>query len=754
MMKGNELRNRWRSARAAALALVAIAGGGGAAGCLDRPLEPVQPRTTTTIVERLTQSSVDKIDLLLAIDNSRSMADKQQVLADAVPDLVEGLVNPRCINAETEEPGTKLGGPLEDCPPGEEREFEPVLDIHIGIITSSLGGHGSDSCPNSDTCTGGTNLSNNDQGHLIARSDACSGGDVSGTWNNLPFLAWDPTGEKKDPPGQNDQAALINSLREMVLGAGQIGCGFEAQFESIYRFLADPNPYESISVVDGQATPEGEDAVVLQQRRDFMRSNSLLAVIMLTDENDCSVREYGQYYFATQLSSGSGQFHLPRARAVCEENPNDACCKSCGQPDGECGPDPTCDENQGVLTSLEDAINLRCWEQKRRFGIDFLYPVERYINMFTRVSINPDDDRLEGSPSVPNPIYSNLQNDGASVRDPGLVFFAGIIGVPWQLIAEDPADLTKGFKTSDAMPWDQILGNPAENVKPSDPHMVESIDPRPPLTVAANDPLNGHEWTIEDRDDLQYACVFDLPTSVDCSDPANNAGCDCEEVGNDNPLCGGDGTTQLKAKGYPGLRQLQVLKGIGSQGIVASVCPAQLDNDTALDYGYRPSIRAIIDRLKTALGGQCLPRTLTPDPDTGLVPCLILEATISNTGCPGCSAPAGRTDVLEEHRPAVDAAMADPIYESVDKSTLCFCEVAQLTPDTGLEECQQNEAESGTVHGWCYIDATTNPPTGNEALVDDCPDTERRIIRFVGDAEAQAGATQFITCAGEQAGTP
>jgi hypothetical protein len=30
------------------------------------------------------------VDLLLAIDNSRSMADKQQILALAVPDLVTG----------------------------------------------------------------------------------------------------------------------------------------------------------------------------------------------------------------------------------------------------------------------------------------------------------------------------------------------------------------------------------------------------------------------------------------------------------------------------------------------------------------------------------------------------------------------------------------------------------------------------------------------------------------------------------------
>jgi hypothetical protein len=30
----------------------------------------------------------------------------------------------------------------------------------------------------------------------------------------------------------------------MVVGAGQIGCGYEAQLESWYRFLVDPTPAE------------------------------------------------------------------------------------------------------------------------------------------------------------------------------------------------------------------------------------------------------------------------------------------------------------------------------------------------------------------------------------------------------------------------------------------------------------------------------------------------------------------------------
>ena len=39
------------------------------------------------------------------------------------------------------------GDPVQPCPPGRQRDFEPVLDIHIGVITTSLGGRGGKCAP-------------------------------------------------------------------------------------------------------------------------------------------------------------------------------------------------------------------------------------------------------------------------------------------------------------------------------------------------------------------------------------------------------------------------------------------------------------------------------------------------------------------------------------------------------------------------------------------------------------------------------
>ena len=791
-MKANQLfRGRpWANTLKLTALTLATAGVSGAMGCLNRPIEPVEPRRTSTIVERLTQSSVDKIDIVLDIDNSRSMADKQEILAKAVPDLVAGLVNPRCLDQNNIPANMQPAGPLDPCPlAGTKREFEPVTDIHVGIISSSIGGHGADACPamENNTCAAGTNYSNNDKGHLLSRKDACGGaGDVP-TYQNKGFLAWDPK-QKLMPPGEATIQGLADSLKDMVVGVGQIGCGYEATLEAWYRFLVDPDPYESISVIDNKATPAGTDMTLLAQRADFLRPNSLLAIIMLSDENDCSIKESSQYFFAAQLKNGNGTtFHLPRARAECATNPNDPCCKSCGQGAGSCPADPTCVDGNGnvkALSDTEDPSNLRCFDQKRRFGIDFLHPIDRYTTALTAPAVPDRNGNL-----VPNPIFSDLNpgDDLSNVRDSGLVFLAGVVGVPWQDIARNKDDLTKGFKDSNEMlvkdangssTWDIILGDPTQYVAPTDPHMIETIDPRtgsnpitgdaikPPSTPnppdPTADPINGHEYTPSaSRDDLQYACIFPLPTPRDCLAPGV-VSCDCKDGANDNPLCDPTDpamatttrTSQVRAKAYPGVRELSVLRSVGAQGITASVCPKQLSDDTVPDYGYRPAIGSIIDRLKVALGGQCLPRTLTPDTN-GQVPCLILEARKVDPGtvdsCSKCE-DIGRQPVSPEHKPAQDAAQKDPVAETAGWN--CFCEIKQTTGED-LVACQDDTGNppvnmsGASVNGWCYVDATTAPPTGNPEIVKNCPETEKRIVRFVGEGGAKPGATLFITCSGE-----
>jgi hypothetical protein len=572
-------------------------------------------------------TKVDKVDIVISVDNSRSMADKQEVLALALSDLIQSLANPLCVDGQGNKAATQPAQAFDPCPAGSTREFAPISDIHVGIITSSLGGHGGDACSVTNdvqSCPGGPNPSNNDAGHLIDRQDACGGASVP-TYQGQGFLAWDPA-QKLSPPGESQVGSvsvnaqgqvttvtpgIVPSLKDLVIGVGQVGCGYESQLESWYRFLADPEPYKDITLQNGIATPSGVDTVLLQQRSRFLRPDSLLAILVLSDEDDCSTKEYGQFYYANQQQNpqdNKKKFHLPRARQECATNPNDPCCMSCGQAAGACPADAMCNQSP-TLSDAEDDINLRCWDQKRRFGIDFLNPIDRYTTALTSAMV-PD----RAGNMVPNPIFSDLDpSDGVTaVRDPGLVVIAGIVGVPWQDIARNPADLSQGFKSAAelAQPvagagsaWDIILGNPANYVPPTDQHMVASILPRPGLPGPASapnaDPINGHEYTIANND-LQYACVFDLAQPRDCAVMGVN-GCDCN-AGSDNPLCDpANKTLQVRAKAYPGQRELSVLKGVGAQGVVASICPSQTHDATKADYAYRPAVAALLTQVKGRL---------------------------------------------------------------------------------------------------------------------------------------------------------
>ncbi len=751
-------------------------GGLAVAGCQDRPICPVEPNLTAYAHERLGASAIDKVDVLLAVDNSQSMADKQALLALAVPDLVRGLVNPACLDSAGKpvEPGPK--SPLEACPKGSERPFDPVLDIHIGVISSSLGSHGADACKPTPT-----RPSFDDRGHLLARVDP-SGSEALPTYQGEGFLAWDPA-QKLAVPGEADldqdtaadpdNHALLPVLADMITGVGQVGCGFEAQLESWYRFLVDPTPYDTLSLdKNNRVKLEGVDKVLLDQRKAFLRPDSLLAIVLLTDENDCSVRESGQSYAV--LQSKSGTFHLPAPRSECAKDPNDACCFSCAQksPKDEagndlCPADPTCLDANGntrILTEDEDKYNLRCWDQKRRFGIDFLYPIERYKEGLTSPTV---EDR--NGARVSNPIFSDLDpsDDNSDLRDPSMVILTGIVGVPWQDLANDPKDLTKGFKSSAELgkkdasgktTWDVVIGDAGKNVAPQDPLMIESVKPRKgqnPITgdalVTSADPLanpiNGHELSTDDQ--LQYACVFPLPAAIPCdsdtcSDPLDSPVFD--------PPYGQNPTVQKRAGAVPGTRFLRLLQSLGDQGVAASVCPAQTTNQDALDFGYRPAIAAALARLQVGLTKSCLPRKLTVS-DAGQVTCLVIEARRSEPKSVCCDPGSARVEITGDKRAALELIEEDTLVKQ--RGYDCFCEIPQLQgtkEGEPLWECQNDTARAPTlangdsVDGYCYIDQTSSPPVGNPELVSSCGASEKRTIRFVGKGNPASDATMYITC--------
>jgi hypothetical protein len=558
------------------------------------------PRGSTAIPASALQARADKIDLLFVIDNSGSMRDKQLILSRAVPDLVGRLINPLCVEPQTLAPvALQPKSALDPCPDGSLREFNSVQDLHIGVVSTSLGGVGAASCG-----VGSSRSPANDHAHLIPPH-----GDTA---DGRAFLAWDPA-QVAQPKGEKDPDALRTAVRDLI-ALGEGGCPYEMPLEDMYRFLIEPEPYASIELADcGSdsapqqcAVQQGVDEELLGERRSFLRYDSLVAIIVLTDENDCSLTAGGQSFHVFDAIGT-----VPRATAACAADPNDHCCRSCDDPAPEgCPADPACEK--GPYPSSEDSGLLRCFDQKRRLGRDYLYPVQRYVDGLTGRRVPSRNGAL-----VANPLF--VDPDGqASARDPSLVFIATIVGVPWQDLAVDPFDQERlelksaAQMTADGT-WSLILGDPERGIPPRDPLMIETTAermgvqpilgaPLAPSSAASPlaNPINGHEIALGMAPmEPQYACIFDLPmpeqSSFDCT----------VFTGSDRAICqaadGSYGSTQYRGKSYPGVRELEVLHGVGANAIPASICVRNLEDDSRDDYGYRPVLRQILDRLRVGL---------------------------------------------------------------------------------------------------------------------------------------------------------
>jgi hypothetical protein len=804
------------------------------------------------------------------IDNSSSMADKQETLAVAVPQLLNRLVQPQCVDDKGKPfnpPVVAALGTENPCSQGAP-EFNPVNDIHIGIVTSSLGDHGA-----GNRCTEGMPSGYydqnkdipqaadvNDKSYLIgslSRGKAMLAGDpqAQATTNakvtDTGFLAW---GGKQSSPNSSDLDTAGVMFHDLVKATGEKGCGLEAQLEGWFRFLIDPVP-PRLPIAppdannDSKTSRQGVDDELLLQRAQFLRPDSLVAVVMLTDENDCSLRDSDYGWLA------AGATPIKTGSAPCATNPNDPCCYSCmslSAPNGcawSCPNPPGKAQPDGTNDDLVQG-NLRCWHQKERFGVELTYPTSRYSVALTKKELCPDQSFGDmdcdctfakandiycdpGQRRFPNPLYSTIvgkKNDAVTDvigypksvprQDNSAVFLAGIVGVPWQDISEpesQAADATLQYIpvtddrwTKSGGIWEQIVADYNDGKKlPRDPRMIESIAPRdglPAPTAAANaDPINGHEWNTVQRD-LEYACVYRLPTPNECRcDEKDGSGaclyahpndcCSLEySIDNDSsvsfmkPLCQDPATNayerkQFFAKGYPGLRELSVLHDYALQGqvagnaIVASICPKDLTASTkSPGYGYNPAVAALIERLKERLTGSCLPRPLSVAED-GEVPCTVVEAVAPNTigdkNCQTYCKDMGRNRDVTEQNPtgAPSSQISAAVRESMRQlgtcgvpgtfgcDEMCLCALPQEKRDQNklndsefandLEACQNasDHTASELEPGYCYVDPDLVDSAGNHiagnnrSLVSKCPNTQKRILRFVGNRPTAEGGT-------------
>lgn len=218
------------------------------AGCLDPELGPIVPCTTSRFEAQARVNAPENIDLLFVVDDSPSMVDEQEKLRRELPRLVEILST-----------GDLQAGQPEMTGFGEQ-DFQAPKSIRVGVITPNLGSGSLNVCPDSD------------DGHLIfepsnTSPDGCS--------------AW-PTSYLEYRPQDVSEAEAARFATDVgcVATTGTEGCGFEQPLEALLKALT---PAERTVSPPFSAPTQGQGTF-----NAFVRPDSLLVVIMVGDEEDCS----------------------------------------------------------------------------------------------------------------------------------------------------------------------------------------------------------------------------------------------------------------------------------------------------------------------------------------------------------------------------------------------------------------------------------------------------------------------------------
>lgn len=688
------------------LAFTILAGALVAPACLDRPLHTGEPRG---IQGARTESSeaqpqVTGFDVLLVVDDSISMGDKQEVLQSSLfrLNLTPNHCTPPRDNFDTD---PRVTYPPVDgkCP--EEWAYGPAFGAtNVAVITTSM-----------------------EAGGLACANSA--------------------RGAHPLPPVSKEEEIFGTQYLGQLRHVGERGCGYESPLEAMYRFLIDPEPPLRVTTRDEDGktitVTEGIDEELLRQRSEFLHPLSQLRILILTDEDDCSVQDSED---AWKMGAPPG---LARGSSACEDSPSDPCCRSCDNEEAEppqgCAPlseDEVCKVTPTWLAK-DDPLNLRCFDQKRRFGKDWLFPVERYVDGLR----NPKIVNRRGE-VVDNPLF-------AHGRTADMVNVMVISGTPWQLLttAESKAkENVMDFLTPSEMiehnVWSTILGEPSLGIPPQSPHMRVSIDPRESLPGASGpwDPIHGHEVDWPERDDLQFSCIFDLPKERVCQD----RDCLCSE-GEALPICrneqGGYDHIQRRAHAYPSPRLLEFIREMGQEGYLGSVCPRHLRAPeegiyTDIGYGYSDAVLMMSRDVSRGGGGaSCFVRPL-PLGDDGKPNCRLLEMHEGEIDC---------ATVDRKTPPPSFAATMKRLHNRDDDRTgpVTVCELPPMSgdPNDPLSDAYQcaNELHPKIKEpGYCYIDPSRG--FGSEELVSMCVIGHERRVRVIPEKRGRAGVYGQLYC--------
>lgn len=208
---------------------------------LYRSIPPPCPGDESMLIEVEFPPSSACVQLLVVVDNSMGMTDVQEAVADAFPSLYEVLFEQYPIT-----------------PSGESIILGPYISLHLGVLSTDMGTGGY------DTSGGGcSDWVDGDNGELLHEPSSL----VSGCESIYPhYASFD----------QHSDFEFIAETFRCLTVLGEDGCAFEQHLEALRKAIVENR----------------EDV-----NRGFPADNSMLVVLFITEEDDCSISPGNEWVF-------------------------------------------------------------------------------------------------------------------------------------------------------------------------------------------------------------------------------------------------------------------------------------------------------------------------------------------------------------------------------------------------------------------------------------------------------------------------
>jgi hypothetical protein len=231
------------------------------------------------------------------VDNSNSMIEKQASLKAALPAFIGALTT-----------GTR--------PTGEPSGYPALQDLHVGVVSTDMG-------------TAAIQFAN-------CHADGGDDGRLQHTPHAANCQASYPAFLSFDAATNQDSAQFASDFA-CIAGLGTGGCGFEQSLEAPLKALwpsvyldsagkpVTPNPITFLSTTPQGTLGHADVPVAQGGNLGFLRNEvsdpSMIIVVLVTDEDDCSARTTEIFAPNSQLSSDS-PYRAEDINLRCFDNPD------------------------------------------------------------------------------------------------------------------------------------------------------------------------------------------------------------------------------------------------------------------------------------------------------------------------------------------------------------------------------------------------------------------------------------------------